>query len=1123
MNMWTPRIYLCGISMLWLFSVEATYRFDASCECYGRSQYCAVDAQGLHCVNCQENTEGRQCERCKEGFYHQRAGESCLPCSCSPAGSVGDGCDSQGRCTCKAGVQGDKCDRCPSGTPLTEHGCAQSNDQTECFCYGHTTDCSMAKGYSIHNISSTFSNGDEGWTAAEANGVIPPHLHFQWSPWHSDLEVISKEGVPVYLFAPAAFLGNQVLSYRQTLSFSLRLDRGVRRPSTSDVVLEGAGLRVSASLGNLRTVLPAGQSTTYTFRLDEQAGSKWQPQLSSLQFQKLLQNLTAIKIRGSFGENGRGYLDNVHLVSARLGPGAPAGWVGNCTCPKGYEGQFCERCAMGYTRQSPAHDSYSPCQPCQCPGGSCDPETGDCYSGDEDSAANSCPSGSYPDPAQPHVCITCPCPQGASCSVTPGSLEVKCDSCLPGVTGPQCNICEDGFYGDPQGEYGPSRACQRCRCGGPLDPNVVVKCDRVTGFCPGCLNHSTGFFCELCQEGFYRTDPAHICKPCNCNAQGSFSKKCSDSGQCSCKEGSEGLSCDRSSCPGCFDQVKTQVEAYRLRLKEMETLFAGIESGKVPVTDSKVESTLKNAELLVADLQKSADKLSDMESHLKGLVTNISKRLSDEDKNLRSVSDTVDSIKEQDQSFQKQLSGVRGIIADIRDKLSAAKRELRLVDLPLGDSSGSSHALSGLVDNALALADTHQGEAKKVEGIAQTALSEAEKALALMRSAISGENKVTELISDLKTKFDLSSARVKALEDQAKRVSSSATEESRVAADALKQIASLAKNLPDPLKEMNSVAAELDALRDSAEKNLTDLLELKTGVQADQSQVEDLLAKGKKAQEKQDLLLARVNAAKADVDESLKDINANMDGLDQVLNMLKGFDEQIDANKALADEAIGKLPAINATIQKAVGKNSQTQGILDSVAGGYNQALETVSKLTNALEGMKVVPDTLTASNALLKDTTTFTDNLKGLKDQALATMGRLTAEKDDADRQNEKAKEVSADAADVYHNAKNTKDAVGNTMLAINNLLGLFGQPGSVDESRLKELEKSMGDIRNTVTKQLKPQLQELGEKEARQRGLISQMDSDIDRILEDIKNLEEIYATIPNACFNLLPVERP
>lgn len=83
--------------------------------------------------------------------------------------------------------------------------------------------------------------------------------------------------------------------------------------------------------------------------------------------------------------------------------------------------------------------------------------------------------------------------------------------------------------------------------------------------------------------------------------------------------------------------------------------------------------------------------------------------------------------------------------------------------------------------------------------------------------------------------------------------------------------------------------------------------------------------------------------------------------------------------------------------------------------------------------------------------------------------------------------------------------------------------QPGSFDENRLNELEKSMTDMRNTVTKQLRPKLQELEEKEARQKGLIAQMDSDIDRILKDIKNVEDIYAAIPQGCFNLLPVERP
>lgn len=77
----------------------------------------------------------------------------------------------------------------------------------------------------------------------------------------------------VCLSSPAApYLGKQLLSYGQNLSFSLRLDRGVRHPSTNDVILEGAGQRVSASLGDLRSIVPCGQKLKYSFRSDNNSG-----------------------------------------------------------------------------------------------------------------------------------------------------------------------------------------------------------------------------------------------------------------------------------------------------------------------------------------------------------------------------------------------------------------------------------------------------------------------------------------------------------------------------------------------------------------------------------------------------------------------------------------------------------------------------------------------------------------------------------------------------------------------------------------------------------------------------------------------------------------------------------
>lgn len=56
------------------------------CWCNGRSRYCLRDTWGLHCVDCQGNTEGRHCERCKDGFYQEGAGLSCTPCRCHALG-----------------------------------------------------------------------------------------------------------------------------------------------------------------------------------------------------------------------------------------------------------------------------------------------------------------------------------------------------------------------------------------------------------------------------------------------------------------------------------------------------------------------------------------------------------------------------------------------------------------------------------------------------------------------------------------------------------------------------------------------------------------------------------------------------------------------------------------------------------------------------------------------------------------------------------------------------------------------------------------------------------------------------------------------------------------------------
>uniref|UniRef100_A0A8C5YDM1 Laminin subunit gamma-3 n=1 Tax=Microcebus murinus TaxID=30608 RepID=A0A8C5YDM1_MICMU len=577
------------------------------CNCSGRSEECMFDRElfrstghGGRCLHCRDHTAGPHCERCQENFYHWDLRVPCQPCDCHPAGSLHLQCDGAGSCACKPTVTGWKCDRClPGFHSLSEGGCRpctcdpagslgtcdprsgrcpckenvegnlcdrcrpgtfnlQSHNPagcSSCFCYGHSKACAAAAQFQVHHIRSDFRQGAEGWWARSVGAPGHP-------PRWSLSGVLLRPEEEEELMAPEKFLGDQRLSYGQPLTLTFQVPPGGSPPPVH-LRLEGAGLALSLRHSSVSSPQDAGEAQL-RFLLQE-TSEDVDPPLPAFHFQRLLTNLTSLRVRVFlFCPAGQVFLTEVQLTSARWGLSPPASWVETCSCPQGYSGQFCESCAPGYKRETPRGGPYANCVPCTCnQHGTCDPNTGICVCGHhtEGPSCERCMPGFYGKPftGQADDCQPCPCPGQSACTTVPESGEVVCTHCPPGQRGLRCEICDDGFFGDPLGLSGAPQPCRQCQCNGNVDPNAVGNCDPLSGRCLRCLHNTTGDSCERCQDGFYGSAlaprPADRCPPCSCNPGGSVSDQtpCDPmTGQCPCLPHVTGRDCGHCS-PGFFD------------------------------------------------------------------------------------------------------------------------------------------------------------------------------------------------------------------------------------------------------------------------------------------------------------------------------------------------------------------------------------------------------------------------------------------------------------------------------------------------------------------------------------------------------------------------------------------
>ncbi|XP_064409675.1 laminin subunit alpha-3 isoform X2 [Latimeria chalumnae] len=202
--------------------------------------------------------------------------------------------------------------------------------------------------------------------------------------------------------------------------------------------------------------------------------------------------------------------------------------TGECKCRTGFQGFYCESCAVGYF-------NYPYCQECRCNTAGTRPEACDtagrclCRSQVDGPQCDQCQSGYHSFPS----CQDCSCDRY-------GSVDNVCGPrgqcrCRPNYAGLTCNQCAPGHYAYP--------TCLSCQCS--LDGSDQSVCNPVTGQC-SCQHGITGQRCDRCLSGAYdfpycqgissECDPAGtetnalaahpgLCR-CLLNVEGRYCNKC---------------------------------------------------------------------------------------------------------------------------------------------------------------------------------------------------------------------------------------------------------------------------------------------------------------------------------------------------------------------------------------------------------------------------------------------------------------------------------------------------------------------------------------------------------------------------------------------------------------------
>ncbi|KAK7792532.1 hypothetical protein R5R35_008639 [Gryllus longicercus] len=180
----------------------------------------------------------------------------------------------------------------------------------------------------------------------------------------------------------------------------------------------------------------------------------------------------------------------------------------------------------------------------------------------------------------------CKCNGHAARCVAGASGQLQCD-CRHNTAGRDCERCRPFHFDRPWGRATArdARECKACNCNQHarrcrFNMELFKLSGRASGgVCLKCRHFTAGRHCHYCKEGYYRDPTKPIthhkaCKPCDCHPIGASGRTCNQtSGQCPCKDGVAGATCDR--CAKGFQQSRSHI-APCVRVPKMPNVMMAV-------------------------------------------------------------------------------------------------------------------------------------------------------------------------------------------------------------------------------------------------------------------------------------------------------------------------------------------------------------------------------------------------------------------------------------------------------------------------------------------------------------------------------------------------------------------